>query len=118
MLPPGLFHLAVDHFLSRVFREFSCRELLPKFLIAKPLGSMNLPIRLGPSSSRSEATVIVARRLPLMTLCSLAAGESCSNIGAMAVVVKGEALEAGEATAAPEEEMVHCRSVTHGDSSQ
>lgn len=76
-------------------------------MIAKPLGFVNPPIWLGPSSSHSEAVVTVARCLPLATLCSLAMVESCSNIGAMIVVVEGEApnVSEDEAAAALEDEM-------------
>lgn len=49
--------------------------------------------------------VTVAQRLSLVTLCSLTMGENCPNIVVTKVMVEGEAPDAGEATAAPKEEM-------------
>lgn len=50
--------------------------------------------------------MIVAWCLPLVTLCSLAAGESCSNVGATAGMIEGEASDVGEdeVTTTPKEE--------------
>lgn len=81
-----------------------CREPLLGFTIMKPLGSVNLPIRLGLSLYYNGATVIVARCLPLVTLCAPNTGEDYSDAGAAVGVVEREAPNVGEvrATTAPE----------------
>lgn len=74
-------------------------------MIAKPLGFVNPPMRLGLSLDCSGAAVTVARCLPLVTLCASATSEDCSDAGVAAGVVEREASNGGEvgATAASAE---------------
>ena len=59
---PWFFSLAVEPrlFGFRFFRVFYFREPFLGFAIAKPLGFVNLPIRLGPSPGYSGAMLTVA----------------------------------------------------------
>lgn len=47
-------------FLLVPSRNFYSREVLPRFIVAKPLGFVNLPIHLGPSLDHGEAKVTMA----------------------------------------------------------
>lgn len=65
-------------------------------MITKPLGFVNPPTWLGPSSSHGEAMVTVTWHLPLMTLCSLARGKGYFGIRVAADPIKGDVSGAGE----------------------
>lgn len=59
------------------------------FMIAKPSEFVNPPMWLGPSSGHGEAVVTMAWHLPLVTLCSPAEGECCSDVGIAADMIEG-----------------------------
>ena len=107
MLPACLFLLAAGPILSFFVpsRNFCCREVLLGFIVAKPLGFVNLPIHLGPSLDHSEGKATMAWHLPLMTLRLLVNDEGCFGIRVAVGLVEGKASGVGEigVVAIPEE---------------